>query len=524
MWYTKVIHMVLAMTRPWKHPRTSVYYLRQRVPADLVTTVGKKEVKVSLGTKDPAEAKRRHLVALQKLQDQWSLARATPEPLTQKQIFALAGEAYRDWVEQHDEQPGEPELWQTLINRNRLEIQRDPARWFGSSVDALLARHKLKTDEDSRKQLILAVADAIQQGSKVSLRKAQGDYSPDPKANRFPPLEPRKQKAEVSLLEVFRLWERDHLAEGKSQRTVEDFRQKIEDFIKFLGHDDATRVTQRNVADYVEHLRHERNLAARTVGAKYLATIRTIYRTGISKIVVKEDPTEHVKVRQSKPVRERPKGFTDDEAVAILRCTLRDPSTLGGISELNKLAIRWVPWMCAYTGARAGEITQLRREDFISEHGIECVRISPEAGTVKTRKYRLVPLHPHLIEMGLLDFVRSRPTGPLFYRPSGRKTRPGYNPWDSVTGKVSEWVRKVAKVKDPRVQPNHGWRHRFKTIARDVDIPQRYMDAIQGHEDGSASADYGENTVKALYREIQKLPPYGIPAAHENHKEEEAGS
>nr|CAD6604024.1 integrase [Rhizobium sp. TCK] len=500
--------MVLAMTRPWKHPKTSVYYLRQRVPADLVGMVGKKEVKVSLGTKDPTEAKRRHVAALQKLQDQWNLARAKPEPLTQKQIFALAGEAYRQWVEQHDEQPGEPELWQTLINRNRREIERDPVEWFGSSVDALLATHNLKTNEDSRRQLIFAVADAVQQGSKVSLRKAQGDYSPDPRANRFPPLDPQKKDAKVSLLDLFRTWERDHLKAGRSRRTIEDFRHKVEDFIGFLGHSDATKVKREDVVGYTEQLQHERGLSTRTVGSKYLAAIRTFYRTGMSKAIIDHDPTAHTRVRQSKPVRERPKGFTDDEAAAILRCTLRDPSTLGGMSELNKLAIRWVPWMCAYTGARAGEITQLRREDFISEHDIECVRISPEAGTVKTRKYRLVPLHPHLMEIGLLDFVRSRPTGPLFYRSSGRKTRPGYNPWDSVTGKVSDWVRKVAKVEDPRVQPNHGWRHRFKTIARDVDIPQRYMDAIQGHEDGSASADYGENTVRALYREIQKLPRY----------------
>jgi integrase len=500
--------MVLAMTRPWKHPKTSVYYLRQRVPADLVATIGKKEVKVSLGTKDPTEAKLRHVTALQNIQDQWRLVRAKPEPLTQKQIFALAGEAYREWVEQHDEQPGEPVLWQTLISRNRREIERDPVRWFGSAVDALLAKHRLKTDEDSRKQLILAVADAIQQGSNASLRKAQGDYSPDPHANRFPPLKPQKQDAKVSLLDLFHSWERDHLKVGRSRRTIEDYRHKVEDFIRFLGHSDATKVKREDVVGYTEHLQHERGLSSRTVGSKYLATIRTLYRTGMSKAVIDHDPTTYARVRQSKPVRERPKGFTDEEATAILRCSVRDPSTLGGMSALNKLAIRWVPWMCAYTGARVGEITQLRREDFIMEHGIECVRISPEAGTVKTRKYRLVPLHPHLIEMGLLDFVRSRPNGPLFYRPSGRKTRPGYNPWDSVTGKVSEWVRKTVKVQDPRVAPNHGWRHRFKTIARDVDMPQRYMDAIQGHEDGSASADYGENTVKALHREIQKLPRY----------------
>jgi len=111
--------------------------------------------------------------------------------------------------------------------------------------------------------------------------------------------------------------------------------------------------------------------------------------------------------------------------------------------------------------------------------------------------------------MGLLDVLKVMPAGPLFYRPSKKKTRPGYNPWDSVTGKVSTWVRGTAGVKDPRVQPNHAWRHRFKTIARDVDIAQRYMDAIQGHDDGSASTDYGEYTIKALYREILKLPRHG---------------
>lgn len=39
------------------------------------------------------------------------------------------------------------------------------------------------------------------------------------------------------------------------------------------------------------------------------------------------------------------------------------------------------------------------------------------------------------------------------------------------------------------------------------------MDAIQGHADGSASAEYGENTMKALSREIRKLPRYNVGAA-----------
>ena len=35
--------MALAMARPWKHPKTGVYWLRKRVPDDLQTGIGKRE-------------------------------------------------------------------------------------------------------------------------------------------------------------------------------------------------------------------------------------------------------------------------------------------------------------------------------------------------------------------------------------------------------------------------------------------------------------------------------------------------
>jgi hypothetical protein len=52
----------------------------------------------------------------------------------------------------------------------------------------------------------------------------------------------------------------------------------------------------------------------------------------------------------------------------------------------------------------------------VTGHGDLALRITPEAGTVESGTYRLVPLHPHLIGQGLPEFVRSRPEGPLFFR------------------------------------------------------------------------------------------------------------
>jgi hypothetical protein len=52
--------MPIAMSRPSKHPKTGIYQLRKVVPEDLRKFVGKREEKVSLQTRDPAEAKVRH--------------------------------------------------------------------------------------------------------------------------------------------------------------------------------------------------------------------------------------------------------------------------------------------------------------------------------------------------------------------------------------------------------------------------------------------------------------------------------
>jgi len=50
--------MPLAMSRPYQHPKTGVYWVRKIVPKELRPLVGKGELKKSLKTKDPTEARR----------------------------------------------------------------------------------------------------------------------------------------------------------------------------------------------------------------------------------------------------------------------------------------------------------------------------------------------------------------------------------------------------------------------------------------------------------------------------------
>lgn len=84
---------------------------------------------------------------------------------------------------------------------------------------------------------------------------------------------------------------------------------------------------------------------------------------------------------------------------------------LEGLSE----TARWGAWIGLYTGARVAEVGQLALADFVEEDGIPCIRITNE-GTGQSVKndasLRTIPVHPALIELGLLDRVtRLRASG-----------------------------------------------------------------------------------------------------------------
>jgi Domain of unknown function (DUF6538) len=82
--------MTLPMTRPWKHPKTGLYWLRKRVPDGLQKLVGKREEKFSLRTRNPEEAKRLHAQALLDLEARWARLRKGARPLATNDIQLVA--------------------------------------------------------------------------------------------------------------------------------------------------------------------------------------------------------------------------------------------------------------------------------------------------------------------------------------------------------------------------------------------------------------------------------------------------
>jgi len=174
-------------------------------------------------------------------------------------------------------------------------------------------------------------------------------------------------------------------------------------------------------------------------------------------------------------------------------------------------AKRWVPWLCAYSGARPGEITQMRGVDVQARSGFHVMNITPEAGSTKTHAARLVPIHEHLIEQGFIEFVRRSGSGPLFYNPrtdavkQSDPLKPRRSRADTARAHLSSWVRGIG-VTDPELKPTHAWRETFKQIADRVGIIEKIHDEITGHAQKTIGRGYGRPTVEDMAEALKKIP------------------
>lgn len=310
---------------------------------------------------------------------------------------------------------------------------------------------------------------------------------------------------------LFDAWWREAQASGRKPSTHESYSNTVKSLIAFLKHDDATRITAEDVVAYKDHRlstpspRTGKIPSAKTVKDSDLSALKTLFSWAVMNRKLPANPAAGLTIKVSRRAQVRPKGFVEAEVRAILRASLAYEA---GPNEQTKTAAakRWIPWLCAFSGARVGEIAQLRRQDIRREGEWWVIRVTPEAGTVKTNQARDIVLHAQLIELGFPQFVEASADGHLFLRPA--KNGDVLGPLAGLLNRMREFVRPI--VPDPRVQPNHGWRHLFTTLCIDAEIEGRVYNAIQGHAARTVAEQYGDVTIRAKAAAIGKLPRFHL--------------
>jgi integrase len=572
--------MLFRMVRPMRRDGSRNRYFVRRIPADVRAKIaGQKltiplgdgetrtitisphaqSVRFSLGTDDPATVKARNASVDAHLEQVWRAFREdTPVKLSPEQAEALAGRLYRAWaaserrertlaveqgadgrmhVVEHDPAWDDEDIFTAALVRhlrpslhgkvmdmdhlppidekpepNSLEVT------LGALVDHLLLAEGIRRVlPQSRGLLLVAFWRALRDALEARLRNAQGDYSADPKAERFPawtsPLTGRSPVIRGgSLTALVDGWWIEAKARNLKPSTHDSYNNTMKALVAFVGHDDAGRLTIDDVRGFKDHRlatinpRSGKTISAKTVKDNDLAGLKAVFKWAVANGKMRTNPAEGVTLKTPKVRRLRSKGFTDAEAKAILKASLN--VTRGGEQPETFAAYRWVPWLMAYSGARVGEMAQLRKQDLHREGKLWYITITPEAGTVKTDEARNVVLHAHLIEMGFVDFVKSAPPGHLFLRVAENGDVLG--PLQGVKNRLAEFAREV--VPDRGVAPNHGWRHRFKPVGTRAGIDRRTLDVISGHAlEGRNDAD-GYHAVELVDQAaaLKKFPRYDV--------------
>jgi integrase len=202
-------------------------------------------------------------------------------------------------------------------------------------------------------------------------------------------------------------WWKEAQATGRKPSTHESYSNTVAGLVAFLGHDDAKLVTPDDIVRFKDHRlasinpRTGRPISAKTVKDSDLSGLKTLFGWTVSNRRLTTNPVTGITIKLGKPQKLRGKGLTEVEAQAILQAALK--VTRGGEASGTFEAKRWVPFLAAYTGARVGELAQLRKQDVRKEDGHWTIHLTPEAGTIKTNEARTVVLHSHLVELGFPD-------------------------------------------------------------------------------------------------------------------------
>lgn len=530
---------VLRMPNPTKRNGSDNWYFRRRIPNDIKKVLAglpkekrptcwyKSDIWISLGTADRAAAKAKCPEIAARVEQQMKALREGPKDLTPKQLSALSGLVYKVFAENLEADPIlSAAQWQEVAEANR-EAARGEYGWgaqlgifddeaerravsmetrFGGIVDGALRSQGAFTTDKSRWRLIEMLSTDLTAAAEKLARNADGDYTPDDYAKRFPAFTGSAEVADTthSLTGIATAWYNASLANGIKKKTAKTYRAIVGRFAAFLGHDDERRITRADVLRWGDK-RIAEGISAVTINRTDFAALSAVFAWGVDRALMSSNPADGVHVERRGHTVVRDRFFSPREASAILNAAR---VAAGSRREAPKTtaAKRWVPWLCAYSGARVSEMIQLRKQDIREEAGHWVIRLTPEAGSIKTGKFRDVPIHEHLVSEGFLQFLTAAEDGPLFCNVGRDGTTGGTA--SGVADRVRTFIRTV--VSDPNVQPNHAWRYTFKTRGHEAGIAERTLDAICGHAPRTQGARYTQVTLAAIVEAMGRFPRYSI--------------
>lgn len=446
--------------------RGNMYWLRRRVPKELVSAYGKAEVVKSLQTKDRAEAKRR-----------------------------LIDELYR--LEQD-------------FDRLRIELSTPAVVSDQADTSGPSRLQRLRGHERTPRSLFSVVLDGIDQLDAELAKRGRSHTAQHPRAATNVPLTgPR-----TSWSRLAEQWAAERKPTAKTRKAHEAV---AAEFAAVQAAEGVETSTRADVLAFKAHL-ITTGISAANLKTK-LSRLKTLVNYAHEQDLLTAKIADGV--RAPKPKLKARAPFNDD----ALKRLFEGPVHAEGLrpAQGRADAAYWLPLIALFSGARLEEIAGLLVEDLVEltypAEGGEArswfLRLRPDPERNRLLKNegseRSVPVHPELVRLGLIRYALAlleQGETALFpgltAHASGRRA----HKWGQWFG---AYLRDTCGVTDRRIV-YHSFRHTLKDAARESAVPEDVQRAIMGHAPSSVADGYGLGlSRRRLVEGMAQIKVLGLP-------------
>jgi len=447
--------------------RYGIYHFRRAIPHDLRAIIGKREITKSLQTRDPK-------IAVQ-------LARF---------ITIKTDELFARSIQTMSKKNKNPKTIKTEYGG--LGINSDGFHFEGISPEDMKAMHENGfTKEEIKERLI-----AIETSHAAIVQQLHNK-------NITPP-----EKNSIKLSELITKYNEDRISSrgGKWKPDKGDtpkFRRLVE-ILDDTSCDSVTRDLARTVREKICSLPQNTNPHRKKTVHQILFDMKpteekmsitninhhlTLY-TSLFKwarregLYTSENPFEGLTITDDTPNNKKRKPFTKDELTQIFTGKLFTSYD----TKIYSPHHYWAPLIALFTGARTAEVGALGVNDIYQvtseehEQSIYVFDINTHAGStpVKTENaIRRIPLHPKLIELGLLDYCKS-------VKELGKNRLFHYLKWEENSGYgryITEHFNKYLKeldIHENRTKVFYSFRHTLATSLERARVNHDRIELISG--------------------------------------------
>lgn len=309
--------------------------------------------------------------------------------------------------------------------------------------------------------------------------------------------------AKVSLWSLVEYW--SNQAERRP-RTLMEVNTAFKRLIACNGNLSPSEVEKRHIVAYKDWML-EQGRSAATI-KKSIGLLSTVFELAVANDKMSVNVTRGIRLAKPKVEKKSRIPFDSSDLGRIFTSPVFSQAERprGGKGE----AAYWLPYLGLWTGARLEELGQLLVADVCCEQAMHYLNISDDPLTGKKLKSnssrRRVPIHPELVRLGFLDYVRQQVDAghahlfPLLSSAAGRQLTASWSQW------FSRYLRNTVGIKDRR-KVFHSFRHGFKEACRLSGIPKDVHDQLTGHASRDVGDRYGgeQYPLRPLVAAIESL-------------------